>query len=105
MMFSPPHTFSPMAAASLEHGHIQKGGTATKSRWLPNHGDPVEEPVGLWVQPDSARARIMTMCILAGSVDTTVLDEVLKLHPEVESNSWSSLVGKLPDGAKKDICC
>ena len=43
------------------------------------------------------------MCILAGSVDTTVLDEVLKLRPDIESNSWSCLVGKLPDGAEKDI--
>ena len=103
LVFSPPHTFSLMAAVSLEFGHIQKGGTPTKLRRLPTHGDPVEEPVGLWVQPDSVRARIMTMCILAGSIDNTVLDEVLKLRPGIESNSWSSLVGKLPDGAEKDI--
>ena len=61
--------------------------------------------MGLWVQPHSVRAKIMTMCILAGSIDNTVLDEVLKLRPNIESNSWSSLVGKLPDGAEKDICC
>ena len=60
--------------------------------------------MGLWVQPDSVRARIMTMCILAASLDNTVLDEVLKLRPDIESNPWSSLVGKLPDGAEKDIC-
>ena len=104
LVFSPPHMFSPMATISLEFGHIQKGGTPTKLRWLPSHGDPVEEPVGLWVQPDSVTARIMTMCILAGSIDNTVLDEVLKLRPDIETNSWSSLVGKLPDGAEKDIC-
>ena len=104
LVFSPLHMFSPMATISLEFGHIQKGGTPTKLRWLPSHGDPVEEPVGLWVQPDSVRARIMTMCILAGSIDNTVLDEVLKLRPDIETNSWSSLVGKLPDGAEKDIC-
>ena len=85
--FSPLHMFSPMTTISLEFGHIQKGGTPTKLRWLPTHGDPVEEPVGLWVQPDSVRARIMTMCILAGSIDNTVLDEVLKLRPDIETNS------------------
>ena len=104
LVFSPPHIISPMAAASLEFGHIQKGGTPTKLRWLPSLGDPVEEPVGLWVQPDSVRPKIMTMCILAGSIDNTVLDEDLKLRPDIESNTWSSLVGKLPDGAEKDIC-
>ena len=46
LVFSPPHMFSPMATISLEFGHIQKGGTLTKLRWLPSHGDPVEEPVG-----------------------------------------------------------
>ena len=104
LVYSPPHTFSPMAADSLEFGHIQKGGTPTKLRWLSTHGDPVEELVGLWVQPDSVRARVMTMCILAGSIDNTVLDEVLKLRPDIVSNSWNSLVGKLPDGAEMDIC-
>ena len=104
LVFSPPHMFSPMATISVEFGHIQKGGTPTKLRWLPSHGDPIEDPVGLWVQPDSVRARIMTMCTLAGSIDNTVLDEVLKLRPDVESNTRSSLVGKLPDGAEKDIC-
>ena len=104
LVFSPPHMFSPMATISLEFGHIQKGGTPTKLRRLPTHGDPVEEPVGLWVQPDSVRARIMTMCILAGSIDNTVLDEVLKLCPDIETSTWNSLVGKLPDGAQKDIC-
>ena len=104
LVFSPPHMFSPMATISLEFGHIQKGGTPTKLRWMPSHGDPVEEPVGLWVQPDSVRPKIMTMCILAGSIDNTVLDEDLKLRPDIESNTWSSLVGKLPDGAEKDIC-
>ena len=104
LVFSPPHMFSPMATISLEFGHIQKGGTLTKLRWLPSHGDPVEEPVGLWVQPDSVRARIMTMCILAGSIDNIVSDEVLKLRPDIETNTWSSLVGKLPDGAEKEIC-
>ena len=104
LVFSPLHMFSPMTTISLEFDHIQKGGTPTKIRWLPSHGDPVKEPVGLWVQPDSVRARIMTMCILAGSIDNPVLDEVLKLRPDIETNSWSSLVGKLPDGAEKDIC-
>ena len=104
LVFPPPQMFSPMATISMEFGHIQKGGTPTKLRWLPSHGDPIEEPVGLWVQPDSVRAKFMTMCTLAGSIDNTVLDEVLKLRPDVESNTWSSLVGKLPDGAEKDIC-
>ena len=103
LVFSPPHMFSPMATISLEFGHIQKGGALTKLRWLPSHGDPVEEPVGLWVQPDSVRARVMTMCILAGSIDNTMLDEVLKLRPDIETNTWSSLVGKLLDGAEKEI--
>ena len=44
------------------------------------------------------------MCILAGSIDNTVLNEVLKLRLDIETNTWSSLVGKLPDGAEKDIC-
>ena len=104
LVFSPPPMFSPMATISLEFGHIQKGGTPTKLRWLPSHGDPVEEPLGLWVQPDSVRARIMTMCILAGSIDNVVSNEVLKLCPDIETNTWSSLVGKLPDGAEKEIC-
>ena len=103
-VFSPPHMFSPMATISLELGHIQKGGTPTKLRWLPSHGDPVEEPVGLWVQLDSVRARIMTMCILAGSIDNTVLDEVLKLRFDIETSTWSSLVRKLPDGAERKMC-
>ena len=96
LVISPPRMFSLMATISLEFGHIQKGGTPTKLRWLPSHGDLVEEPVGLWVQPDNVRARIVTMCILAGSIDNTVLDEVLKLRPDIETNTWSSLVGKLP---------
>ena len=95
---------STLATVSLEYGHIQKGGTPTKLRWLPTHGDPVEEPVGPWVQPDSVRARIVTMCMLAGSVDNTMLDEVLKLRPDIVPNSWISLVGKLPDGTEKDMC-
>ena len=100
LVFSPLHMFSPMTTISLEFGHIQKGGTPTKLRWLPPHGDPVEQPMGLCVQQDSVRARIMTMCILAGSIDNTVLDEVLKLRPNIETNTWSSLMGKLPDGAE-----
>ena len=104
LVFSPPHMFSSMATISLQFGHIQKGGTPTKLRWLPSHGEPVEEPVGLWVQPDSVRAKIMTICILAPSIDNTVLDEVFKLRFDIETSTWSSLVRKLPDGADKDIC-
>ena len=104
LVFSPLHMFSPMTTISLEFGHIQKGGTPTNLPWLPSQGDPVKEPVGLWVQPDSVRAGIMTICILAGSIHNTVLDEVLKLRPDIKTNTWSCLVGKLTDGAEKHIC-
>ena len=43
------------------------------------------------------------MCILAGSIDNTLFDEVLKMRPDIESSTCSSLLRKLPDG-EKDMC-
>ena len=44
------------------------------------------------------------MCFLANYVDNSVLEEIVKLCRDIESNPWSILVGKFLDGPKKDIC-
>ena len=93
-----------MASVSVVYGHIQKGSTAAKLRLLPVQWARVDESVGLRVEPDGIRARIMRMTILAGSVGTSVLDEVLKLRTDMESSSWNVVCGKLTSTGEQHIC-
>ena len=56
-------------------------GDHRKLKWVPDQGLEVTEALGLWVQPGSLRARMLTTLMLSGDVDHAVAAEVEKLRP------------------------
>ena len=78
-------------------------GDPKKIRWEPENGDAATETLGLWLQPGSHRARLMTMHLLCGDVEQAVITEITRLKPDVETATWNTMMLKLQPDEEKDV--
>ena len=78
-------------------------GDHRKLKWVPDQGLEVTEALGLWVQPGSLRARMLTTLMLSGDVDHAVAAEVEKLRPEIETSPWSALYIKVAPEVEQEV--
>ena len=78
-------------------------GDPKKIRWEPENGDAVTETLGLWLQPGSHRARLMTMHLLCEDVEQAVITEITRLKPDVETATWNTMMLKLQSDEEKDV--
>ena len=74
-------------------------GDPKKIRWEPENGDAATETLGLWLQPGSHRARLMTMHLLCGDVEQAVIIEIT----DVETATWNTMMLKLQPDEEKDV--
>ena len=78
-------------------------GDHRKLEWVPDQGLEVTEALGLWVEPGSLRARMLTTLMLSGDVDHAVAAEVEKLRPEIETSPWSALYIKVAPEVEQEV--